>query len=109
MCSLRGGLPKVKHYVCLSNPVEGILDYETLIEGNSPEFEDVEVARDDLAWIFYTSGTTGQPKGAMLTHGSLLAMTMNFYADMCSLGPDDAVLHAAPLSHGSGLKPILLH
>ena len=43
------------------------------------------------------------PKGAMLTHRNILAMIMNFYADMASLGPDDAILHAAPLSHGSGL------
>ena len=43
------------------------------------------------------------PKVAMLTHRNLIAMTMNFYADMAPLGPSDAILHAAPLSHGSGL------
>ena len=101
--SLREEMPKVKHYICLSNPCEGMLDYEELISNHSAEFDDVEVDRDDLAWLFYTSGTTGQPKGAMLTHGNLLAMNMNFYADMSPLGPDDAILHAAPLSHGSGL------
>jgi acyl-CoA synthetase (AMP-forming)/AMP-acid ligase II len=63
----------------------------------------MELLPDDLAWLFYTSGTTGKPKGAMLTHRVLLAMTMNFYGDMAPLGPDDAILHAAPLSHGSGL------
>lgn len=101
--SLRGEMPKVKHYICLSNPLEGMLDYEKLISNCSSEFDDVAVDRNDLAWLFYTSGTTGNPKGAMLTHNNLLAMTMNFYADMSPLGPDDAILHAAPLSHGSGL------
>jgi acyl-CoA synthetase (AMP-forming)/AMP-acid ligase II len=62
-----------------------------------------EVAPDDPAWLFYTSGTTGRPKGATLTHGNLLAMTMNCLADLYSFQPEDRVLHAAPLSHGSGL------
>ena len=106
LCSIRQELSKVKHYICLSNPPVDMLDYEALIKNNSPKFDDVEVDRNDLAWLFYTSGTTGKPKGAMLTHGNLLAMAMNFYADMCPLGPDDAILHAAPLSHGSGLYSI---
>ena len=103
LSALGGHLPKVRHFICLSDGLNEMLDYECLINSNSPDFADVYVERDDLAWIFYTSGTTGAPKGAMLSHGNLLAMTMNFYADIHPLGPEDAVLHAAPLSHGSGL------
>jgi acyl-CoA synthetase (AMP-forming)/AMP-acid ligase II len=83
--------------------VPGALDYETLLSAADPMDGDAQVAPDDLAWLFYTSGTTGKPKGAMLTHRNLLAMTMNYYADVNPIAPEDVVLHAAPLTHGSGL------
>lgn len=63
----------------------------------------VERAPTDAAWLFYTSGTTGRPKGATLSHRNLLMMSLSYFADIDPIGPDDAVLHAAPLSHGSGL------
>jgi long-chain acyl-CoA synthetase len=58
---------------------------------------------DDLAWLFYTSGTTGRPKGVMLSHGNLVAMTMCYLADVDHATPHDASLYAAPISHGAGL------
>ena len=63
----------------------------------------VDRAPDDGAWLFYTSGTTGRPKGALLTHGNLLMASLSYYADIDKVEPTDSVLHAAPLSHGSGL------
>ena len=58
---------------------------------------------DDLAWLFYTSGTTGRPKGAMLTHRVLAAASFACASEVDAIAPGDPLLHAAPMSHGSGL------
>jgi long-chain acyl-CoA synthetase len=79
----------------------GSADHAALLQG-----EPVEGAPGhphDEAWVFYTSGTTGRPKGAMLSHRNLLFACHCYYADIDRIGQRDAILHAAPLTHGSGL------
>ncbi|HVF62399.1 MAG TPA: AMP-binding protein [Casimicrobiaceae bacterium] len=61
---------------------------------------------EDLAWLFYTSGTTGRPKGVMLTHRNLLAMTLCYFADVDDARSSDSFIYAAPMSHGAGLYNI---
>jgi len=61
------------------------------------------VSPDAPAWLFYTSGTTGRAKGVIISHANLRAMTACFLQDVETIAPGDAIIHAAPLSHGSGL------
>ena len=63
----------------------------------------VPMAGDTPAWLFYTSGTTGRPKGAELTAGNLMAASLSYLADVDDVAAEDAALYAAPISHGAGL------
>ncbi len=76
-------------------------DYPRMLSGETGPA--VHRAPDTLAWLFYTSGTTGQPKGVMQTHRNLLAMTLAYFSDVDTAAREDAILYAAPMSHGAGM------
>ncbi|MEP2716955.1 AMP-binding protein [Pseudophaeobacter sp.] len=61
----------------------------------------------DLAWLFYTSGTTGQPKGVQITHRMLIAVSLSYFSDVDQATGADQILYAAPMSHGAGLYAML--
>jgi len=65
-----------------------------------------ERAPDDIAWLFYTSGTTGRPKGVMLTQRNLMTMGLGYFADVDPIARGDAIVYAAPISHGAGIYAI---
>ena len=69
----------------------------------APPIPLVDRGPEDPAWLFYTSGTTGRPKGATITNRALLMASLSYFADIDPISPDDSILHAGPLSHGGGL------
>jgi long-chain acyl-CoA synthetase len=85
--------------------VTGTDRYAALLERGAP-IRPVVGKPTDRAWLFYTSGTTGKPKGAVLTHRNLLFMSHCYYADINRLDERDTCLHAGPLSHGAGLYAV---
>lgn len=81
-------------------------DWQALYE-EEPLSAPVERSDADIAWLFHTSGTTGRPKGAMLSHGNLQAMAFAYLTDVDQITEGDALLYAAPMSHGAGLYNVI--
>ncbi|MFJ7068415.1 long-chain fatty acid--CoA ligase [Streptomyces sp. NPDC101115] len=81
--------------------------YEELLAAGSAEPIDEAVSPDDVCIIMYTSGTTGRPKGAMLTHGNLVWNAVNVLVDHDLLA-DETALVSAPLFHTAGLNMLTL-
>ena len=101
LAALPDPAPALEHAVQFDDP-----DYRRLLGGEPAGGRAVPPAAcrsSDPAWLFYTSGTTGRPKGVVISHGNLVAMSQCFLSDVEAVSPGDALLHPAPLSHGSGL------
>ena len=93
--------PSLRHRVALE-PGSGGPDYESLIEAAGADFTPpADIKDDDLAELFYTSGTTANPKGVMMTHRNLYLHALQVIA---GLGVDDAIvqIHTIPLFHVNG-------
>lgn len=94
---LLDGHPAIRHVF-----VPGTAEYRSLHTAK-PLGDIHQRDADDIAWLFYTSGTTGRPKGVMETHGNLLAMISCYFMDVDAPSGDDALVYAAPASHAAGM------
>lgn len=91
--------------ICLSPDDDRVREW---VKTNaSPTVPATSRENTDLAWIFYTSGTTGRPKGVMLSHRNLWSMAACYLADVDAIGCEDRTLYAAPMSHGAGLYSVV--
>ena len=84
----------------------GSAEFAGLFDGQ-PLARPVARAPSDLAWLFYTSGTTGRPKGVKITHGVISAMALAYFADVDQVFATDSAIYAAPLSHAAGLYNVM--
>jgi long-chain acyl-CoA synthetase len=97
--SIRHEMGAVSSFICLDAEVDGVLNYEELIGAYPPDEPMDEVDAHDPCVLFYTSGTTGRPKGAVHTHKSILAETRVPYRNLSS---SDVVLCVMPFFHVGG-------
>jgi long-chain acyl-CoA synthetase len=93
-------LKGVKTYICIDDRIEGITSYEELLSRSDPsEPESSSIMEEDLVTIFYTSGTTGYPKGAMISHRNRIADMIHQVTDLEYIEPEDTHLNIGPLYH----------
>ena len=101
--ALRSKIPRVEHFVSIGCTAPGMISYEDFIGSQSGAEPDVQVSEDDPVFIFYTSGTTGVPRGALYTQGRAIDDTRRFPAALC-VEQGDKQIQIMPLFHVGGAK-----
>ena len=96
-------LPRLKYCIAISGQVGEFIDYEDLLSSHPDHEPEVAVDPEDLDNIRYTSGTTGRPKGVMMTYRAMQSRLQNFFMNLDKvITPNDICLNIAPLTHAAG-------
>jgi acyl-CoA synthetase (AMP-forming)/AMP-acid ligase II len=104
---VRSGNPDVRFAIAIGEAEFGPSYDELVEEFRGRKALEAAVDRDDPCWFFFTSGTTGRPKAAVLTHGQMAFVVNNHLCDlMPGVTSADASLVVAPLSHGAGVHQL---
>jgi len=101
-------IPTLQHVVVIGSGHEKYPSYEDVVGAASPERVDRNVDEDSTAWLLYTSGTTGFPKGAMITHRNLMISVVSSVIET-ETKPGDINLLAFPLCHVAGFIVPITH
>lgn len=103
---LREQLQNVKHYISLEGEAEGFVEYEAALAAESDDEISTDVAEDDTTILMFTAGTTGTPKGVMLTYGSVSSFSLT---NVVPLEPDESEKNilTVPLYHVAGLQAVI--
>ena len=94
---IRPSVPALRHVICTVGDIAGTVPWKELLSA-SPDLRAVPCACDDLCQIQYTAGTTGKPKGAMLSHGGWMS-ALDTEREALRLRPDDVYLGIYPMGH----------
>lgn len=108
IASIKDRMPKLKHFIVVPfrEELPYALNYDEFLSMGSGEEPNIMVNDNDVAQIMYTSGTTGKPKGAVLSHKNQLMNALSFLVERYS-NPDEIYLSNLPLFHVAGIGTIL--
>lgn len=97
---LKEKLDNIKDWIALDNKTEGCVDYEDLIGNSSTEEPDVDVEENEMAILMYTGGTTGLPKGVMMSHRNIMTALLSMVVST-GFTREDSTCFVLPLFHVS--------
>ena len=106
--SLRPGLKTVRNYIAIGE-APGAENYDKLLSSYPDDEPEVAIDEDDTAWLLYTSGTTGPPKGVMLNHNSQVVDSANTLLTCFPINRSDIHLVILPLFHIGSLWHMRCH